>query len=529
MTLVFPNTEVRALDGWKNYSGTISRPVATYCEIQAGHHDGQMLQRHAQAVREILRHCFTNQLPVRTVGSTWSFSKVIQPESVIIDPGNLSHLARVPQEHFTPSYKTRAAQGLTPVFVEGGTGIGTLNRALGTANPPLALQTSGAGDGHRIGGCIATGTHGSALGVGALHDTVLAMYVIVGPDQALFVQRGSDPPFLPSAATWLEEQTGTPTRAIADDAALAAVQVSLGSLGFVLGVIVEAEPLYRLQIRRVKKRLNDDAVRNAIHTLDTHALHADVPEAPFHFDVVMHPYPVSDKATWFATMMWKRDAAGVPFASPLQGIPRTASDTIGLIGALAQRLSGPFTGPLELALISGQILSQLESDAARTDDTLFPGQVFGPTTLPPGRGASTEIVLDHELALPALDAVYEALREQAFQHRYLLGCVALRFVPKTRALLGMNQFDMNCYIELPSIYNEDVIAVYHAVWDKLEAKGIPFTCHWGQLNCFTPARVARYFGANADTWKQQRRQLLGDEVAMKVFASAILRDAGLDG
>jgi hypothetical protein len=226
-------------------------------------------------------------------------------------------------------------------------------------------------------------------------------------------------------------------------------------------------------------------------------------------------------------MMWKRSAAGVPFQSPLQGIPRTSSDSIGLIGALAQTFSGPLTGGLTLAFIRSQIQGQLESDADPQDSLLFPGQVFGPTTLPPGKGASTEIVVDHTLALPALDAVYEALHEQAREHRYLLGCVALRFVPKTRALLGMSQFDMNCYIELPSIFNDDVIAIYEAIWNKLEANAIHFTCHWGQLNGFTPARVARYFGPNVALWKQQRRALLGSDLAMKVFASAILQDAGL--
>ena len=41
--------------------------------------------------------------------------------------------------------------------------------------------------------------------------------------------------------------------------------------------------------------------------------------------------------------------------------------------------------------------------------------------------------------------------------------------------------------------------------------------------------MQRYFGAHAADWKAARRTLLGNDVAMHVFASSILREAGLDG
>lgn len=526
----FPNTKVRAIDRWSNYSGTIEgHSIPIFCEIESGPDDAGALKRHADAVRAILRYCFaqTPPAPVRTIGSTWSFSKVIEPSPVVIDPGNLSYLARIPREHFSDSYRAREAKGFVPVFVEGGTGIGTLNQALGQ-DVGLALQTSGAGNGHRIGGCIATGTHGSALGIGALHDTVLAMYLIVGPDAAVFVQRGTDSPFAASAAHWLEQQSGIPTRYVADDQAFHAAQVSLGSLGFVFGVVVETTKLYRFQVKRLKRDANDPAVLHAIATLDTSALHPNIKEPPYHFEVVMHPYPPDGKRSWFVTLMWKRSAEGVPFASPLPGIPRTSSDTMGMIASLARAFSGPFTGQLTLALIRDVIWKQLDSGASPEDSVLFPGQVFGPTTLPPGTGASTELVVDHKQASAAIDTVFQVLDAELHNGNFLLGCVALRFVPKTSALLGMNQFDMSCFIELPSVRNSDVLKVYHSVWAALEQKGIVFTCHWGQLNGFTPERVQRYFGAHVGQWKAARRALLGSDAAMNVFASAILRDAGLD-
>lgn len=530
----FPNTLVTENSDWRNYSETISgRAVPIYCEIESGPNDAQALKRHADSVRAVLRHCFNQNPPAtaRTVGSTWSFSSIIEPGQVAIDPGNLFHLARIPREHFSATYKARADSGFTPVFVESGTGIGTLNESLGQS-VRLALQTSGAGNGHRIGGCISTGTHGSAIGIGALHDTVLALYLLVGPDQAVFVQRGTDSPFAASAATWLEQQTGVPTRHVAADREFHAALVSLGSFGFIFGVVVEATKLYRLEINRQKHEPNDPKVLHAISTLDTSALHPKVLERPYHFDVVMHPYPPDGKKSWFVNLMWKRSVAdGVHFESPLPGIPRTTSDTMGLISGLTQKLAGTLLGPLAFGVVREKIFDQLDGDANPEHSTLFPGQVFGPTTLPRGHGASCEIAVDHKRALDALQTVQDTIKAQAGSAigNLFLGCVAVRFVPKTKALLGMNQFDMNCFIELPSIRNKNVLEVYQAIWSALDQKGIVFTCHWGQLGGFTPKRVEAFFGAHVAAWKAARRELLGNDTAMKVFASTILKEAGLDG
>ena len=531
MAPTFPHTKVQSLASWSNYSGTIGgRSIPVYCSPEGGT-TPEVLRAHGTAVREILRYCFTRTpvAPLRTLGSTWSFSRVVEPGQVAIDPGNLTYMMRVPPEHFTEAYRAHAAKGFAPVFAEGGTGISSINRRLGR-DLGLALRTSGAGDGHRIGGCIATGTHGSALRIGALHDTVLALYLVVGPDQALFVQRGTLPPFEASAADWIAQRTGIPTRHVADDAAFRAAQVSLGSLGFVFGVVLDTTPLYRFRILRTRHPAGSPAVMHAIRTLDTSALHPDVPRAPYHFSVVIHPYPLSGEPGMFVTLMWRVSAKGVPFASPSPNFPRTSSDTMGLIAGLADAFGdAPFTGPATRAVVQHVIQDQLLGGSKPAKRALFPGQVFGPTSLPPGQGASTELAVDHAQLDAALATVFEVIEAEGARGNLLLGCVAVRFVPKTRALLGMNQFDMTAFIELPSIRNDDVLQVYAAIWAALDAKGIRFACHWGQLGGFTPARVQRYYGAHVAQWKAARRALLSSDSAMQVFEAPILREAGLDG
>ena len=526
---IFPSTHVTSKTSWSNYTATISgRPIGIYC-IPEGGTDVSVLRKHGDSLRAILQYCFDRNQPLRVLGSAWSFSRVVEPSDVVLDPGNMNFIEPVPSFLFTASYRTRAVQGFTPMFIEGGTQIADINRRLAN-DVRLALQTSGAGDGHRLAGALATGTHGSALGIGALHDTVLAVYLMVAPNQALLVQSASSPVCTDAAAAWLQNQTGVPTAMVTDDDQFHAALVALGSLGVVFGVVVETVPLYQLRYSRVVRPWSDQAVWAAIRTLDTTPLHPETAATPYHFDVVMHPYPPNNGPGLFASMMWKVPAEGVPATSPLPAIPLGSSDLMSLVARLTQSALAHLLQPLTQFALQQYISSELANNAANAQGRAFPGEMFGPTTLPPGSGASTEIVVDHGYAELAINAVYTALQQRAAASQFLLGCIGVRFVPQTRALLGMNIGAMNCYIELPSIRNDDVLAVYRAVWEQLASQNIPFTCHWGQLHGMTAQRLAHYFGHRVNDWKAARYALLAsDSRAAAVFAAPLLADLGLDG
>jgi len=525
----FPNARVISHPAWSNYSGTISgRKIGLWCSLKGGR-ELTVLRQHADGIRELLRHCFTQNPPakLRVMGSGWSFSSVIEPDQVALDPSAMTYRHKLTPDQLAPTYAARSADGYVPVYFQGGTGVASINERLGKDG--LALQTSGGGNGHRIGGCIATGTHGSAIGIGALHDTVLGLHLITGPDSAVLVQPETRTPFSPAFAAWLEANTGIPTANVVSDKLFHAAQVSLGSLGVVFGVIVEATPLYHFRIRRVRARIQSDVMWNAIRTLDTSALHPDIAVKPYHFDVIIHPFPDSEREMMFATLMWKEAPTG-RFRSPVPGIPRTSSDTMGLISRLTQGFNGPILAGLSRQALQTQILTQLRDDNVPLgqDSFAFPGEVFGPTTLPGGTGASTEIVVDHKDVERAIKTILRVLDEQARRGRAFLGAVAARFVPQTTALLGMNKAPMNCFIELPSIRNDDVVRVYRAIWQELDARAIPFTCHWGQMGGFKKERIRKYYGADADAWTAARSQLFSNNAtAARVFGAAILDKVGL--
>jgi hypothetical protein len=239
---------------------------------------------------------------------------------------------------------------------------------------------------------------------------------------------------------------------------------------------------------------------------------------------VFHPYPSNGRPGAFVRMFWKVPASQLPHDSPLPVPPDLASDTMGLIGKLTGLVDGALP-TLVLRTVIGDQLSKRFRPGDRAP--ALPGMVWGPTSLPPGNGTSTEVVVHQRSAHRALDILFEILRERAARGEHLLGAVATRFVPKTRALLGMNQNDMNCFIELPSIRNSEVEGIYRAFWDALEKDELPFTCHWGQTHGLNPTRLAAYFGANVGLWKAARDQLLPSADAQRVFQSAILGEVGL--
>jgi FAD/FMN-containing dehydrogenase len=525
----FPHTRVSSVARWSNYHGTIrdrAIPLVVVPDMpsEIDPDAPPKLWRLGEALSRIVTHAIREQKTLRVAGSRWSLSNVIEPGAILLDSAYMNEVLKVPSAWLTKEYvQARSAKGFVPIFVQGGATIHSLNKSLGDFG--LALRTSGASDGQRIAGAIATGTHGSAIDFGAMHDALLAVHLVVAGDKALVVMPKTKPAMSSVVGYWLDAMTGIPTETVFDDDAFAAVQVSLGSLGVVHAVVLEAEKLYGLRRRVVPFEFEDARLRKAIETLETLPLHPDRPERPFHFEVVLSPYPAPGRAA-FVVLMWKEDAEPPPIAPPPRD-PELSVDLFDFIGALNGIIRGPVGGLVIEALVN-ELLRQRYQE--RDDDPRFPGEVFGPTTLPPGNGTSTEIAVPHENTLAMLSAIYGAIRAEAAEGRHHLGAFGVRFVPQPRgrgALLGMSHYGMTTHIEMGAIQSTDAMKIFDRCWKALDEARIPFTCHWGQQGGHTPARVRRYFGDNVKKWRSARRAML-TKAARGVFASPILASVGLD-
>ena len=525
----FPHTRVSSVTRWSNYHGTIrdrAIPLVVVPDMpsEIGPGAPPKLWRLGEALSKIVRHAIKERKTLRVAGSRWSLSNVIEPGAILLDSAYMNEIMKVPSAWLTKEYaQARSANGFVPIFVQGGMTIHGLNKSLGDFG--LALRTSGASDGQRIAGAIATGTHGSAIDFGAMHDALLAVHVVVAGDKALVVMPKTKPAMSSVVGYWLDAMTGIPTETICDDDAFAAVQVSLGSLGVVHAVVLEAEKLYGLRRRVVAFEFEDARLRKAIETLDTLPLHPDRPERPFHFEVVLSPYPARGPAA-FGVLLWKEDADPPPIAPPPRD-PELSVELFDFIGALNSWIRGPVGGWAIEGLVNELLRGRYEE---RDDDPRFPGEVFGPTTLPPGNGTSTEIAVPHEHTLAMLSSIYGAIGAEAAEGRHHLGAFGVRFVPRPRgrgALLGMSQRGMTTHLEMGAIQSTDAMKIFHRCWKALDEARIPFTCHWGQQGGHTPARVRRYFGDNVRKWRTVRKAILTN-AAREVFASQILASAGLD-
>jgi hypothetical protein len=522
----FPYTGASSFVRWSNYHGTIRNravPLVVVPDLPGEIDPGAppKLWRLGEALSRIVAHALRERRTLRVAGSAWSLSNVIEPGEILLDSAYLNEILKVPSAWLTADYlQDRSPSGFTPIFAQGGTTIHSLHKRLGDFG--LALRTSGASDGQRIAGAIATGTHGSAIDFGAVHDALLAVHLVVAGDKSLFVMPETKPAMTATVGHWLEAQMGIPTETVYDDDLFAAARVSLGSLGVVHAVVLEAEKLYGLRRRVIGFEFDDQRLWTAIETLDTLPLHPDRPKRPFHFEVVLSPYPASG-ATAFAVLLWKEDADPPPTAPPPRD-PELSVELLDFIGALGGAIRGPIGG-LALESLVNELLRQRYPEGEA--NPRFPGEVFGATALPPGNGTSTEIAVPHEHTLAMASSIYGALRAEAAAGRHLLGAFGVRFVPRGRgALLGLSQRGMTTHIEMGSIRTPDAMSIFARCWKALDRARIPFACHWGQQGGHTPRRTERYFGDNARRWRAAREGML-TRAAREVFASRILASAGL--
>lgn len=517
-----PNTAVSSLTDWANFHHTIAhRAVPAYLTPGAtGLPPG--VGRDAALTRDlraILKYCFKSQQRLCVLGSRWSLSNILDPAQVLLDPGAWNQIASVDPQWITPDFaqETAGRKGV-PVVVQGAATIGMINHVLGAAN--LALQTSGANDGHRIAGCIATGTHGSHVKVGAVHDTILGVLLVTRPNQAVFVQP-SRRRFTRELTQWFQDQTTLRVDDMASDNAFAAAQVSLGGLGFVHSVIVEAVPLYEWVGQSVARPLYDPAMWRAMEMLDPTVLGS--PPSPDFFSVVLSPFASVGRNGSFASWMCKQ-AASRPYSAPRPGQARIASDLSRVLSRLIPLVDHGLTAGIIEDVIAAQTSDQYGEGMI---GPIFPGTIFGPTELPEGNGRSVEVVVDHVHTRRAVQTVIVALQEEGRAGRHLLGGVGVRFAPRTNALLGMNIHAMNTYIEFPSLGSADTSAIHRAVWQALRSAGIPFTCHWGQEYGMDAATVRQYFGDRVERWKAARKRLLPSAAARAVFTNPLIEQLGL--
>jgi FAD/FMN-containing dehydrogenase len=419
------------------------------------------------------------------------------------------------------------------MLIAGGMSINAVNRELARRN--LALKTSGASDGQSFAGAIATGTHGADMKVGALHDTVVGIHLVNSPTTSVLLQAaggGLTDRAAETLATWF----GIPCQTFSNDELFRASLVHLGSLGVVLNVLVETVPLYVLNRQSSPHREGDARWRAVLSSREPGNADAAHPANPDCLSLILNPYrpePSDDPRAWVISMR-KRGFQGQPGVITTPTDVSLKSDLADFLPALVHVYEADIelpANPLLRAITSSQLRS-LYGATSRSASAL-PAAMFGPPDFlgidfDPLRGASAEYVFDAAHASEAVETILDTLAAQAEARNQYLGGVGVRFVRGSTAWLAPNAKPLNCFVELQSLYTDELPAIHTAIGAALTQAGIAYCGHWGQWALNTPTVVQSWWSESAvNTWKSARAALLPTPAARAIFASPILASAGL--
>ena len=428
---------------------------------------------------------------VRTVGGAWSLSPVATSKDIMLGTRNLNlwfPVAKVSLDTSTRHDQKRIH------YMQCGSSVGEVYSRL--EDRKLTLPTSGASNGQTIAGAVSTGTHGSAFTYGAIQECIVGIHLITGPNPAtdsILLERASDP----VASQSLAQRLGA--RIVRDDDKFNAALVSFGAMGFVMGYIINAEPLYHLESwRRVVPY--DGLVKALMTTLDVDLVPMIVPSLPVHADKIWHVEVVlnpHDPANAYLTIMERWDTNRQLSAPEPVGTSTPGDDLLSVIGGLTSALpssAGPATSTL---------LNMTFGDRGPVVAT--PRGTF---TAPTVRGAalSVEVGVPHDRSVDAVDLLMSCPEIKKYA-----GIIACRFVKASSALLAFTQFPVTCTIELPGVKNAHTQHFYDAAYAKFFASDIPVTAHWGQIYPVGDEILAAY-GTNLHRWLAARRALLSPQM-----------------
>lgn len=509
---------------WENWHETVKGPIKRVDVINRPPDDlsysKEAVLRCTAQIKRAIREAKADGQECRAVGRGWSLSDAPLTTGTMIDISNLNLIRKVHHMQVDPEYKGGVERRRTLVMAQAGTYVAELNRWLEAPEQKLSLRTTGAANGQTLAGATQTGTHGSVLGRGAMHDQVVALHIITGPDSEVWLERKSYPVIKEKVA----KAYGAPL--LRDDDLFNAAVMGLGSFGVIHNMVMETRGRFMLSAFNMNKDRNgntlkfDTDMRHRIATLDFSTENRLDPAGrsgdPYFYQPIINPNTAAPHGVLLTHMYeeeWDEDH-DIDYAlkEDKWGPGYDFVSIAGRILNVAEFLVPIFSGVVEKSLFSvGENFGTW-------------GELFGYKTRRT-LVASGTVAVDLPDALAALDALIE-LNDEIGPVPLVYGC---RYVKKSDAFLAFNRWDTTFVISIDGVANADSTAFFSALPAKMAAKGIAFTQHWGKTNAYDAARVrAAYGDAAVDKWIAARQALLPDPAVRNMFANSLIRRCGLD-
>lgn len=512
---------IRGPGKWHNWHETIEGQVKGIDKVRYPldnpAYGTEAINRCTRQIQRSIASAKVRRLDYRAVGRGWSLSEAPLARGILLDTSELIGRKRLADSQLDPAYPGNAQARAGLCLVQCGNYLSELNAWLESNAVGLSFNTTGAANGQTIAGACATGTHGSALDFGQLHDQVVAIHLVAGESRQYWIERASYPVLKPALSVSLGAQL------IRDDATFNAVVMGLGAFGVIHNLVLELRPRFLLETCNYDKDragaplVLDAAMRRRIGALDfTSDPRLDPPGMsgrPYFFQAIVNPHtnPPQVLITQMAEKPW--NAAYRPDYAIKQAKFGPGFDFISVAGQALDLFGGL------VPLFSNLVAHQMFQLGTTTNSW---GATFGFKVLRT-KVASGSVAVPLDRALDALDTLI-ALNRDIGPAPLVFGC---RYVRKSRALLALAQWDQTMVVSLDGVFNASALRFLKRIPAAMQAAGIPFTQHWGKTNGYDPGRTAAAFGAKAGQWRAVRTALLPDAADRAVFETDFLRAAGL--
>jgi len=455
----------------------------------------------------------------RAIGSRWSMSHIAhQKDNIHVNAlMNLKIKIEVSQLHPDTNF---LAENL--FFIQCGNVIKEVHNFLNAAGK--SMKATGASNGQTIAGCVSTGVHGSALDTGSVQDCVVGLNIITGPNpqDRVYLERASKPGLSDAFAGTIL------SRVIRDDGMFNAALVSLGSFGFIHGVVIEAED--RFLLKRYVKKVSKDLALELAASMDFKTPAIGIPSEtdaagkglrPYHYKVFINPY-VNDSDYVIELMYKKAYQSGYP--DPVPAI-RTSlyKDLIYLFIKIAETWQNSI--PRLIQILESSILPPVDIETTGMLSEIFYDAGYQ------GPAFACSVGVDHRDSPRVLQLLVDLAKDEG----PVPGIYAMRFVKQSDATLAFTKFPITCMMEIDGITwkgePNGMITLEKfctRIIEVLQENHIDFTLHWGKNADWAFPGLAEYmYGDQINEWKTYRNQLLSPQ-ARVLFSNDFLRDTGLN-
>ena len=492
---------------FQNVHGTVTFAPEAIVRVEPGPNDHN---RYADTVRDVstlLGEALAAGKRLRCLGRRWSVSPVATTDGWLLDLSDTTSARWLVPEDLTPALG--AGRDVAHLLVAGGASIRWINWMIHRAG--WSLQTSGASNGQAVAGAIATGTHGSSFRIGALHDTVAAIHVVVSPTEHWWVEPKAHPTTSPDFASRLG------AKLVRDDELFSALQTSLGSLGIVVGVVFRCVRNFWLDLKRYGVgdarfpggRLSIPQLIDHLAAWRFDALVGQPMERIWHLDAVFNPYQPEKQSYVSAYVTVDQPPLGTPaeVTGEYRGSEWTP-DILQFVGRFAGGLPGGPGVATEIGLKSEY--TKPVTDSPRVWGGWFTGQDL------PGGALALSFGVDCDQLVLALNTVLDTVQTTG-----KVPCVvATRFVPGSSSLLAMNRFERTCMIDVDGVNLPAMAELQTNCSNALQAAGVPFTLHWGKsIEDLTRDRAERVYGDRVVRWRAARARFLPDPRLANTFSN----------